>query len=398
MVFKALRVKLTHGISPLVAFACLSASYFAHIGFFNPYLSLWLKSQGASLYVIGLMASIQSFTRIFAPYGWGWLSDHTGERVWLLRFCASVAVLCSVFMKGASMTLLAGLLLIMFIHTSAMMPMTEAALSHWVSHDGRFDAKRYGRVRLCGSFGFLLTVCLAGFWFERYGLEDFAGWTSLTLLLVNLGAWLIPNTKESVHSHTSQESILRILLKPHNRWFFLTMFFHVLSHMCIYFYLSLYLDQLAYNKTTIGLFWGLGVVVEMAAFYTQSSWIHRLSPMGWLKLCTLGMAVRMALTAWGAGVWPLLVMAQMMHGLTFAVHHTVCMTWLNEHFPAQLRARGQALYSIVGYGLTGVLGGLGGAMLSQHFGLQSTFMVSMGLALLAYLCANRLKAQTALSF
>jgi MFS transporter, PPP family, 3-phenylpropionic acid transporter len=74
------------------------------------------------------------------------------------------------------------------------------------------------------------------------------------------------------------------------------------------------------------------------------------------------------------------------------------MTWLNEHFPAQLRARGQALYSIVGYGLTGVLGGLGGAMLSQHFGLQSTFMVSMGLALLAYLCANRLKAQTALSF
>ena len=256
--FKALRVKLTLGISPLVAFACLSASYFAHIGFFNPYLSLWLKSQGASLYVIGLMASIQSFTRIFAPYGWGWLSDHTGERVWLLRFCASVAVLCSVFMKGASMTLLAGLLLIMFIHTSAMMPMTEAALSHWVSHEGRFDAKRYGRVRLCGSFGFLLTVCLAGFWFERYGLEDFAGWTSLTLLLVNLGAWLIPNTKESVHSHTSQESILRIVLKPHNRWFFLTMFFHVLSHMCIYFYLSLYLDQLAYNKTTIGLFWGGG--------------------------------------------------------------------------------------------------------------------------------------------
>ena len=67
------------------------------------------------------------------------------------------------------------------------------------------------------------------------------------------------------------------------------------------------------------------------------------------------------------------------------------MTWLNEHFSSQLRARGQALYSIVGYGLTGVLGGLGGAVLSQHFGLQSTFMASVGLALIAFVCANQLK-------
>ena len=32
----------------LVPFAALSASYFAHIGFFNPYLPLWLKHLGLS--------------------------------------------------------------------------------------------------------------------------------------------------------------------------------------------------------------------------------------------------------------------------------------------------------------------------------------------------------------
>ena len=31
------------GRRQLVPFAALSASYFAHIGFFNPYLPLWLK-------------------------------------------------------------------------------------------------------------------------------------------------------------------------------------------------------------------------------------------------------------------------------------------------------------------------------------------------------------------
>ncbi len=56
---------------PLVPFAALSASYFAHIGFFNPYLPLWLKSLGLPLVTIGVLTSLQSLTRLFAPYGWG---------------------------------------------------------------------------------------------------------------------------------------------------------------------------------------------------------------------------------------------------------------------------------------------------------------------------------------
>ena len=58
-------------------FAALSATYFAHIGFFNPYLPLWLKDLGLPIVVISLLASVQSFTRVFAPYAWGALSDHT---------------------------------------------------------------------------------------------------------------------------------------------------------------------------------------------------------------------------------------------------------------------------------------------------------------------------------
>ncbi len=55
----------------LVPFAALSASYFAHIGFFNPYLPLWLKELGFSLLAISVLVSLQAATRLFAPYGWG---------------------------------------------------------------------------------------------------------------------------------------------------------------------------------------------------------------------------------------------------------------------------------------------------------------------------------------
>ena len=79
----------------LAPFAALSASYFAHIGFFNPYLPLWLKDMGFGLMAISVLTSVQSVTRLFAPYAWGWLSDRTGERVRLLRYGATAALVCS---------------------------------------------------------------------------------------------------------------------------------------------------------------------------------------------------------------------------------------------------------------------------------------------------------------
>ena len=148
---------------PLLPFAALSASYFAHIGFFNPYLPLWLKDLGFSLLTISLLTSVQAATRMFAPYAWGWLSDHTGERVRLLRWSATVALLVSALLWLPLSPLWLGVVLfVMFTHTSAMMPMAEAAMAHLVSHGGQFDARLYGRVRLWGSIGFLVTVFLAG--------------------------------------------------------------------------------------------------------------------------------------------------------------------------------------------------------------------------------------------
>ena len=81
-------------VSPrlLVPFAAMSASYFAHIGFFNPYLSLWLKELGYGVSVIGLLISFQAFTRLYSPYAWGWISDRTGHRVLLLRISAGVVL------------------------------------------------------------------------------------------------------------------------------------------------------------------------------------------------------------------------------------------------------------------------------------------------------------------
>ena len=227
----------------LIPFAAVSASYFAHIGFFNPYLPLWLKELGFGLVAISILTSIQAATRLFAPYGWGWLSDHTGERVKLLRYGASMALICAcvLFMELGPIGL--GLVfLVMFAHTSSMMPMSEAAMAHLVSQGGAFDAKRYGRVRLFGSIGFLVTVFMAGAWFEHFGMKDFPGWTVLSLAAVTISVWLLPDLKEAVTVQDEKVAIWPVLVQEPVKWFFITAFFHVLSHIGVYVFFSLYLD------------------------------------------------------------------------------------------------------------------------------------------------------------
>jgi PPP family 3-phenylpropionic acid transporter len=369
-------------------FAALSATYFAHIGFFNPYLSLWLKDLGFGLYAIGLLTAIQSGTRLFAPYLWGWLSDRTGHRVAWMRYCAAVALVASAgFWWPWSPALGWGVALVLFAvftHTSAMMPLSEAVLAQVVSQGVGFDAGRYGRIRLWGSVGFLVTVLLAGAWFAQRGMGDFPLWTSLTLAGVVWATWRLPETPEARLAAGQQApAVGAVLAQPHVRWFWVALCLHILSHVAVYAFLSLYLDHLGYSKRTIGWLWAVAVVVEIAWFYAQGRWFRPQQVNRWLVWASALMALRMAGTAAWGHLWWVLVLAQVVHAVTFAAHHTACVAWLGQHFPGRLRARGQALYAMVGYGLSGVLGGVLGGWVSTQWGLAAVFWCATVAAVLA---------------
>jgi PPP family 3-phenylpropionic acid transporter len=275
----------------------------------------------------------------------------------------------------------------MFIHTSAMMPMSEAAMAHLVTQDGVFNTRRYGRIRLWGSVGFLVTVIVAGVFFERAGMHHFPAWTVATMLAVTISVFCLPDLKEAIPAHALRVNVMPVLRQRAVQWFFASVFLHVLSHIGIYVFFSLYLDSLGYSKSMIGLLWALSVVVEIGWFFTQSRWLPRMSLPAWLVLCSAAMVLRMGLTASSAQVLVLLLLAQALHALTFATHHTVCIALLSQHFSGGLRGRGQALYTVIGYGFPGVIGGLAGGMLSTHYGLASVYWASMVISALAVACA-----------
>ncbi|MDP2367469.1 MFS transporter [Rhodoferax sp.] len=383
----------------LARFGALTGTYFAAIGLFNPYAPLWFQSLGFSTLVIGAIASLQSWTRVVAPYAWSWGGDHSGRRVELIRLATLGAVLSSLGLlavqamqpMGATELVVAVALMtaLLFMANSGVVPLYEAMLAHLLrTPGGGIDAQRYGRVRVWGSVGFIIAVTAFGLLLERFGIGVFPAFVAVMNVLLLVAAMRLPATHaDAVHSEPAPP-VLPLLKRPEVVWFFASVFFTVLAHTSLYAFFSLYLVSLGYGKGAVGALWAVSVAIEIVFFWTQGRWFPRLTPHRWLQVVAGVTTLRFAATALG-GVWaPVLVLAQLTHAVTFAAHHAACIALVQRLFPGRLRGRGQALYTTLGYGVSGVVGGVGGGWLISHLGFAAVFWAAALCGVAALGCAT----------
>ena len=382
----------------LARYGALTCAYFAAIGLFNPYAPLWFQSLGFSTLVIGSIASLQSWTRVIAPYAWSWGGDHSGRRVELIRLAAMGALLSAlgllavpyIGVPGASELIASVALMtaLLFISNSGVVPLYEAVVAQALrTPDGGIDAGRYGRVRVWGSIGFILAVSSFGWLLEGMGIGIFPAFVAVMNGLLLIAAFSLPATREEAVHDQPAPPMLPLLRRPEVAWFFASVFFVVLAHTSLYAFFSLYLVSLGYGKGAVGALWAVSVAAEIVFFWTQGRWFHRFTPHGWLKIVAAVTALRFVATAAGGAFAPVLVVAQMSHAVTFAAHHAACIALLNRFFGGRLRGRGQALYTTLGYGLSGVLGGVGGGWLISHLGFAAAFWAAALCALAGWVSA-----------
>ena len=378
-------------ISGLKRFSALTFFYFGAIGLFNPYAPLWFQSLGFSTLVIGGIASLQSWSRIVTPYAWSWAGDHSGRRAELIRLSAAGALLASLGLLGVQAAVpVAVVTTLLFMANSGVVPLYEALLAKLLhTPDGSIDPKRYGRVRVWGSIGFIVSVTSFGTLLEVAGIQVFPAFVAAMNALLLVAALRLPATHTSAQHDEPAPPVLPLLRRPEVAWFFASIFFTVLAHTSLYAFFSLYLVSLGYGKAAVGLLWAVSVAVEIVFFWTQGRWFGWVAPHRWLQIVAAVCTLRFSATA-AFGAWvPVLVLAQMSHAITFAAHHAACIALVHKLFPDRLRGRGQALYTTLGYGISGVLGGVGGGWLISHLGFAAVFWAAAGCSVLAWLCATR---------
>jgi len=338
------------------AFGSFFFLYFAYVGLVSPYASLFFLERGFSVIEIAVLMSMLQITRIVGPFSWGWLSDYLSNRIGIIRFCTCLAAV--VFLTIFFLQSYAAFFVWMFVlHTilSSLMPLGESATVHALFKDNSFD-KRYGRLRLWGSIGFIAMVLFAGELFQRKGIELYPIVGAVVLIFLALVAFRLHEPKMERRKMVKGE-LLIVLFNPDVRWFLLSGFFMIFAHAALYVFYSLYLADLGYDKFQIGLFWALGVAAEVIFFYYQSKVLSRLDAEVILQIA-FGIGVfRFILMAFFPVTW-VLIIAQLMHAGTFAAHHSAATKLLQHWFTGPLQARGQALMATVSYGLGGTLGGL----------------------------------------
>ncbi|QWD95394.1 MFS transporter [Polynucleobacter sp. MG-Unter2-18] len=338
------------------AFGSFFFLYFAYVGLVSPYASLFFLDRGFSVIEIAVLMSMLQITRIVGPFSWGWLSDYLSDRIGIIRFCACLAAVTflSIFFLNSY---IAFFIWMFVLHTilSSLMPLGESATVHALFKDNSFD-KRYGRLRLWGSIGFIAMVLFAGELFQRKGIELYPIVGAVILTFLALVTFRLDEPKMERRKMVKGE-LLIVLLNPDVRWFLLSGFFMIFAHAALYVFYSLYLADLGYDKFQIGLFWALGVAAEVIFFYFQSKVLSRLDPEVVLQIA-FGIGVfRFILMAFFPLTW-VLILAQLMHAATFGAHHSAATKLLQRWFTGPLQARGQALMATVSYGLGGTLGGL----------------------------------------
>ena len=370
------------------------AAYFAGVGVLAPYFPLYLEHRGLTAAQIGIVMAVAQGMRIFGPTAWGWLADHTTERVRILRFTSVAAAICFVpvlFPGGFGFVLLTMFAVHFFM--TGQIPVAEAMTAARLRGDPQ-AATRYGRLRAWGSISFVVVVLATGVLLDRAGV-GLQPWLVLAFLAATALAARV--VREAPHSPqgSSAVSLRALAAEPRVRWFFLSVLLMIFAHGALYTYFSLHLAALGYSKSAIGVFWVVGVVVEIGFFFSQGRLFARFDPFGLLAASFALAALRFALIAEFAHVIVLLVIAQALHAASFAVHHSASILTIQRWFHGSATTRGQALYVSVGYGIGGTAGSLLAAWLWTEFGASAAFLSSSAAALAGWLAVRRAREHDA---
>ena len=329
--------------------------YYAALGAFTPYWSLYLQSRGMSVAAISVMMSLWYATRVIAPSTWTSLAAVSPKPIrWLHAGCVLTVISFAGFLIPQPHWMLYVVMVVFCFFYNAVMPQFESiTLTHLGS-----DSHRYGMIRVWGSLGFIVVVMLFGWLIERHGAAALPWWM-LPLFVLMAASGFLNRYARHVGNHTTPvQGFWAIVRRSPVLAFFIAAFLAQLSFGPYYTFFSIYMEHRGYGTAMLGVMWTVGVVFEVAVFFLIAGFFRRWDA-SWLLIVSMASA---ALRWWATALWPdnlsVMLAAQATHCLGFAAFFASAMQLLARYFPGKLNGHGQGLFYGFSSGLGGVLGAL----------------------------------------
>lgn len=359
--------------------------FFAALGSFVPYWSLYLKSLGFSAAQIGELMAVVMGSKVFAPYLLAWFSDHLGKRLAIIQasLILSVVVFAGVLPYQSYWWFILVMATFGFFWHAAL-PLFEAlTLNHLLD-----DTHRYSHIRLWGSVGFIIMVGALPPLIKEDNISHLPLFVLGLLIASTLTTFFVKDNQVTPVKYRSIP-LLSTLKRPIVIALFFACALQALSHGAYYTFFTIYLEDHGYSRSTAGWMWALGVFAEVILFIVMHRLLSRYRVCQLFILALFVTSLRWLLLALWVDNLVILLLAQFFHAASFGLFHATAIFLTHELFPGRLQGRGQALYAGLSFGLGGTLGHLLSGYTWETLGSTATFIASAIIALIGAMIATR---------
>ncbi|KXU29311.1 hypothetical protein A0J57_08050 [Sphingobium sp. 22B] len=321
----------------------LYLALYLHFGFFA-FLPLWLAKMGAPAGEIGILMAIPLVLRLVtvAPFSaWAGQSGRVRDSI-LVTALSSAALVALLILEPGHIGRIA--IVLAFAIVWDQVPVLTDAYAVMAARSRGLD---FGRMRVWGSIGAVVSSASAGWAFDLLGIEALPLVVAALLLLPAMMAALVPSDRRMIQASAVRGGRWREVMA--DRALIRAMAASALvmaSHGVLTSFGAIQWSARGIGTGTIGLLQACAVSAEILAFWFGSKLLGRRDPrwMIWIAACFA--ALRWIIMAGNPGVAPLFVV-QLLQGLTATGAILGAMLTIARRVPMQSSAAAQGLNAVL---------------------------------------------------
>lgn len=357
-------------------FLLLYGALYGAFGTESPFLPSFLAGQGLSPAEIGIVLSAGTVVRLGAGPLAGLVADRHDATRLVLGLAAGLAGLLSfAYLAATSFWALLAVSMAHSVAIAALAPLADALAIAAASRERGFT---YGWIRGAGSAAFMAGTLVSGLLVAGAGLSSIVVSSGGLFLLMALATGAVPSaaTARPAGGADPGGGVAELLAIPPFRRLVVVVALVIGSHALNDAFAVIRWRGAGIGPGTVGILWSISVAAEIVVFVLLGrGLLERLGPANAATLAALAGVARWAVMAETTSV-PVLALAQLTHGLTFALLHLAAMDLLARTVPEHARATAQTLYGTLGLGTASVLLTLASGWLFDRLGAGAFWTMS----------------------
>lgn len=344
------------------------------------FLPLYLQYKRLNGTEIGWVLAIGPFASIISQPFWGYMSDkyNTVKRMLLISVIGMLLSSIIFFQMNQFLAILC-IGAIFYFFSSPVGALSDSLAQRRADELGL----SFGSLRSWGSIGFAFSALVVGQLLGKFGVE-YMVWPYIIFGSILLAVVFSIDDVSGKGQAVSKEDVLTLLKQKPYMLFLLCMTFITITHRANDSFIGIYIADLGGKESLVGIAWFVGLISEATVFALAFLWFRKFHPLVFVIIASILYSFRWLF--FGLSTSPYTIIGlQLLHGLTFGIFYVASFEFVSKLVPENLIATGHLIFYSVFFGVSGIIGSLGGGKIIDLSSTTSLYQLMTLLSTLGIL-------------